>query len=117
MRPRSARSSARILLVSMTTPRKASYQPTASEARRSHWSTYEYVSIRTATSNFTPEPMMTLTARAYDETLGDWGSSDSECIANFSVQRMRPVICITTNSVTIAPMVIASPVKPGKKNA
>jgi hypothetical protein len=31
--------------------------------------------------------------------------------------RMRPVICITTNSVRIEPMVTASPVKPLKKKA
>jgi hypothetical protein len=32
-------------------------------------------------------------------------------------QSIRAVICITTNSVTIAPMVIASPVNPGRKKA
>lgn len=37
--------------------------------------------------------------------------------ANFSAQRIRPVICITTNSVMIEPMVIASPVNPLKKKA
>jgi hypothetical protein len=37
--------------------------------------------------------------------------------ANFSAQRIRPVICMATNRVTIAPMVIARPVKPSKKKA
>jgi hypothetical protein len=35
----------------------------------------------------------------------------------FSSQRVRPVICITTNSVRIAPIVTANPVIPSKKNA
>ena len=37
--------------------------------------------------------------------------------ANFSFQRIFPVACITTNNVMIDPMVIASPVKPFRKNA
>src|SRR5204863_114858 len=36
---------------------------------------------------------------------------------NFSAQRTRPVICITTNRVSIEPMVTARPVKPLKKKA
>lgn len=36
---------------------------------------------------------------------------------NFSAQRTRPVICITTKSVMIEPMVTARPVKPLKKKA
>jgi len=36
---------------------------------------------------------------------------------NFSSQRIRPVICITTKSVMIAPIVTANPVSPSKKNA
>lgn len=36
---------------------------------------------------------------------------------NFSFQRMRPVICITTNSVRMDPMVITRPVRPLKKKA
>ena len=38
-------------------------------------------------------------------------------LTNFSVHWIRPVICMTTNSVRIAPIVIASPVNPSKKNA
>ncbi len=37
--------------------------------------------------------------------------------ANFSAQRTRPVICITTNRVTMEPMAIDSPVNPLKKKA
>jgi len=37
--------------------------------------------------------------------------------ANFSCQRMRPVICMTTKRVRMAPMVTAKPVKPSKKKA
>lgn len=37
--------------------------------------------------------------------------------ANFSAQRIRPVICITANSVMIAPIVTDNPVYPFKKNA
>ena len=36
---------------------------------------------------------------------------------NCAFQFSRPVICMTTNNVTIAPMVTASPVNPLKKNA
>src|SRR5437588_10640902 len=36
---------------------------------------------------------------------------------NFSAQRTRPVICITTNRVSIEPTVMARPVKPLKKKA
>ena len=36
---------------------------------------------------------------------------------NFSSHFNRPVICMTTNSVRIAPIVTANPVKPSKKNA
>ncbi|HWS90704.1 MAG TPA: hypothetical protein VN282_27290 [Pyrinomonadaceae bacterium] len=36
---------------------------------------------------------------------------------NFSAQRTRPVICITTKSVRMEPMVTARPVKPLKKKA
>src|SRR5690349_10136015 len=38
-------------------------------------------------------------------------------LANLSSHLILPVICITTNNVTIAPIVTASPVKPSKKNA
>lgn len=38
-------------------------------------------------------------------------------LANASAQRILPVNCMTTKSVTIAPMVIASPVNPWKKKA
>src|SRR5262249_27708860 len=38
-------------------------------------------------------------------------------IVNFSAQRMRPVTCMTTKSVNTEPMVMASPVKPFRKNA
>src|SRR5689334_21783789 len=45
-------------------------------------------------------------------------AADSEAaVLNFSFQRMRLVICITTNSVSTAPIVISSPVKPFRKNA
>jgi hypothetical protein len=37
--------------------------------------------------------------------------------ANFSSHRIRPVICITTNSDRIVPIVMAKPVNPWKKNA
>jgi hypothetical protein len=37
--------------------------------------------------------------------------------ANTSLQRMRPVSCIAAKRVRIEPIVIASPVKPLKKNA
>jgi hypothetical protein len=37
--------------------------------------------------------------------------------ANRSDQRMRPVVCVTTNRVMIALTVIASPLKPFQKNA
>lgn len=37
--------------------------------------------------------------------------------ANFSDQRTFAVICITINKVKIAPIVMASPVNPSKKNA
>ena len=36
---------------------------------------------------------------------------------NLSFQRILPVACITTNSVMIDPIVIASPVNPFRKNA
>ena len=36
---------------------------------------------------------------------------------NFSAQLSLAVSCITTNRVTMAPMVTARPVKPSKKNA
>jgi hypothetical protein len=36
---------------------------------------------------------------------------------NLSVHRTRPVICMTTKSVNTEPMVMASPVKPFRKNA
>src|SRR6185369_10298962 len=36
---------------------------------------------------------------------------------NLSAQRIRPVICMTTKSVRTEPMVMASPVKPFRKNA
>jgi len=38
-------------------------------------------------------------------------------VANLSLQRMRPVICITKNRVRMEPMVITRPVKPLKKKA
>ena len=38
-------------------------------------------------------------------------------VENFSRQRILPLACITTNSVTIEPIVIARPVKPCRKNA
>ena len=37
--------------------------------------------------------------------------------AKTSSHDTRAVICIMTNSVTIAPIVMVSPVKPSKKNA
>ena len=37
--------------------------------------------------------------------------------ANFSAHLIRPVICITTNRVTMDPIVTARPVNPLKKNA
>ena len=36
---------------------------------------------------------------------------------NFSSQRIRPVICMTTKSVKMEPIVMARPVKPLKKKA
>jgi hypothetical protein len=36
---------------------------------------------------------------------------------SFSSHRIRPVICMTTNNVRIAPIVTANPVNPSKKNA
>jgi len=38
-------------------------------------------------------------------------------VANLSLQRMRPVICITTNRVRMEPTVITRPVNPLKKKA
>ena len=49
-------------------------------------------------------------------TIGDGRAGDG-CFPNFSAQRILPVICITTKRVTMAPMVMESPVKPLKKKA
>jgi hypothetical protein len=38
-------------------------------------------------------------------------------VANFSAHWIRAVVCIVIKSVKIAPVVIASPVNPSKKNA
>ena len=47
----------------------------------------------------------------------DAGRGGGVARENRSDHRMDAVICIATNRVTIAPIVIASPVNPLKKNA
>src|SRR6185503_6955558 len=49
--------------------------------------------------------------------VGGVSSGVTERGANFSLQRIFPVACITTNNVVIEPIVIANPVKPFRKKA
>jgi len=84
-------------------------------------------SVTVTYSNGSTEGPFTIqpgSARRYDQSnilipfaglvLGTFGIPT---FANFSAHLIRPVICITTKSVTMEPIVIANPVKPLKKNA
>ena len=48
---------------------------------------------------------------------GDLAYTRAPSGATFSAQPMRPLTCIATKSVMIAPIMIARPVKPSKKKA